>query len=913
MDMKLTLHLLMIILLVMLSCTWAVSGGSPDIGGKDLPSELADNLTRSISDSLHAFGFDDETKECYAWNPGQDIAIRVKDDSSVLFTHVNESFGMTLAGLGRGGTLQLAGDGEVVPSGRKVEIARPGSVEWYINRDEGIEQGMTIATPPEGIGPLRVTFDSSGDLVPVLEGQNLVFSGQEGPVISYGGLKAYDAAGNSLPARMLLSGTRISWDVDDRDAVYPVTIDPIVSQVKILAASDQADGDYFGNSVAVSGDTAVVGAYSAASGGSDRGQAYIFYRDEGGPENWGEVKILTAPVKADNDQFGRSVAIFGDIVVVGAPGADSGVPNCGKAYIFSRDVYGLDYWGLMKILTAADAGESDAFGTSVGISGDTVVIGAPFAAFGEINCGKAYIFSRNWGGTDSWGQEKVLTASDKAYFDYFGCSVAISGDTVLVGAPWADSWFTDCGKAYVFSRDQGGPYNWGEMKILNASDRADNAEFGCSVAISVDTVVIGAFSADSGGTDRGQAYVFSKDQGGVNNWGQVKILTALDQANGDIFGCSVGISGDNVVIGAEGADSGGTDRGQAYIFSKDQGGADNWGQVKILTASDRANSDHFGCLVAITADAAIVGAVYADSGGTNRGQAYVFGPALPDHIAVYNAGNWYIDNSGDGQFNSDLGDQSCTFGSPGWIQVIGDWNGDGCSEIGVYQSGAWILDYDGSGGWSTGDKNYAFGGPGWTPVVGYWRLGKTTKIGIYKDGAWLLDYDGSGAWLSIRDKNYGFGDIGWTPVIGDWNGDVGSEIGIYKDGAWLLDFDGSGGWNSGDGNIGFGDIGWTPVIGDWNGNGRTEIGIYKDGAWLLDYDGSGGWSAGDKNIGFGDVGWTPVVGDWNGDGNIDIGIYQNGAWLLDYDGSGGWSAGDKNYGFGGPGWTPVTGNWVETS
>jgi len=277
-------------------------------------------------------------------------------------------------------------------------------------------------------------------------------------------------------------------------------------------------------------------------------------------------------------------------------------------------------------------------------------------------------------------------------------------------------------------------------------------------------------------------------------------------------------------------------------------------------------------------------------------------------IAVYSLGDWFIDNNGDGQFDPATGDQYCTFGSSGWIQVIGDWNGDGFTEIGVYQDGSWLLDYDGSWGWSAEDKDYLFGASGWIPIIGDWNGDGLTEIGVYQDGSWLLDYDGSGGW-SAGDRNCAFGAPGWTQVIGDWNGDGIAEIGVYQSGAWLLDYDGSGGWSAGDKNIGFGDVGWTPVIGDWNGDGCTKIGVYKDGAWFLDYDGSGGWNGEDKNIGFGDAGWTPVIGDWNGDGYTEIGIYQSGAWLLDYDGSGGWSAGDRNYGFGSAGDIPFVGKW----
>ena len=331
-----------------------------------------------------------------------------------------------------------------------------------------------------------------------------------------------------------------------------------MTEVKILSASDKADGDSFGVSVAVSGDVLVVGAFGADSGGIIRGQAYVFSKDQGGPNNWGQVKILSASDKADYEGFGYSVAVSGDVAVVGAHYADSGGTDRGKVYVFSKDQGGSNNWGQVKILSAPDMADNDYFGYSVAVSGDVLVVGAYNADSGGTNRGQAYMFSKDQGGANNWGLVKILTASDKTDGDLFGRSVAVSGDVVVVGALWADSGGDSRGQAYVFSKDQGGANNWGQVKILSASDKANGDGFGSSVAVSGDVVVVGAFGADSGGTNRGQAYVFSKDQGGANNWGQVKILSASDKANDDFFGSSAAVSGDIVVVGANNADFGGT-------------------------------------------------------------------------------------------------------------------------------------------------------------------------------------------------------------------------------------------------------------------------------------------------------------------------------------------------------------------
>jgi hypothetical protein len=339
-----------------------------------------------------------------------------------------------------------------------------------------------------------------------------------------------------------------------------------------------------------------------------------------------------------NIRLGYPVSVSGDLMVVGAPRENS---ETGAAYVYQRNSLGV--WSLVKKLLASDVG-SGSFGSSVAISGNTVVIGAPNTFHDlplETRSGAAYIFAKDQGGTNNWGQVKKLIASDDADYDNFGNSVSISGNVVVVGAFAEDhdtdgNGIVDCvnsldpdcdvGAAYIFSKDQGGVNNWGQVKKLIASDDARNDNFGNSVSISSNTVVIGAshedHDTDGNGTDDsnpGAAYIFSKDQGGVNNWGQVKKLIASDDARNDNFGNSVSISSNTVVIGAShedhDTDGNGTDDsnpGAAYIFSKDQGGVNNWGQVKKLIASDDAVDDQFGSSVAISGTTVVVGASHED-------------------------------------------------------------------------------------------------------------------------------------------------------------------------------------------------------------------------------------------------------------------------------------------------------------
>nr|AIA13839.1 FG-GAP repeat [uncultured bacterium] len=235
--------------------------------------------------------------------------------------------------------------------------------------------------------------------------------------------------------------------------------------------------------------------------------------------------------------------------------------------MFARNQGGTDNWGEVKKILASDKEERDRFGHSVSINDDTAIVGANSEDAGGDNAGAAYIFERNQGGADNWGEVKKLLASDKEPFDVFGESVSISGDTVIVGALFEDGGASEAGAAYIFARNQGGANNWGEVKKLLASDSEANDEFGWSVAINGDAVIVGAHLEDEGGSEAGAAYIFTRNQGGADNWGEVKKLLASDIEVGDLFGNSVAISGDTVIVGSPFHDESETNAGAAYIFT----------------------------------------------------------------------------------------------------------------------------------------------------------------------------------------------------------------------------------------------------------------------------------------------------------------------------------------------------------
>jgi len=300
-------------------------------------------------------------------------------------------------------------------------------------------------------------------------------------------------------------------------------------QVAILHASDLQTGDRFGVSAGISGDTIVIGAESEDGGSGDptgdSGAGYVFERDQGGTGSWGQVTVLRSSDSQAGDSFGNSVAVDGDTAIVGAPHEDGGsgdpVSASGAAYVFERDQGGAGSWGQAAALRASDAQTNDYFGTSVAISGDVAVVGAEYEDGGSGDptsaSGAAYIFGRDQGGTGSWGEITPLRASDPLTHDHFGCSVAVSGNVIAVGAYQADGGLGDpvngAGAGYAFERNAGGADNWGEVAILAGSDAQTGDEFGYSVALHGVTMVFGARSEDGGpgnpASATGAAYLFA--------------------------------------------------------------------------------------------------------------------------------------------------------------------------------------------------------------------------------------------------------------------------------------------------------------------------------------------------------------------------------------------------------------------
>lgn len=490
----------------------------------------------------------------------------------------NGRWAMALRGYGHGNALKPVG--RVAPEAgfNRVEYRRGALTEWYVNGPLGLEQGFTVKGAPgrDVSGPLTVALALSGDFSATVTSDQKGLSlrdRDQRPVLSYAGLAAYDSSGRELPAWLELRGRELLLRVNDTAATYPVTVDPII-QVAKLTASDGAAGDQMGISVGISGNTVVAGAENATVGSNaGQGAAYIFVKPASGWTDMTETAKLTASDGQAADGFGGSVGITGNTVVIGACPQSGMCNRQGKVYVFLKPKSGWKTTSKFKAeLTASDSSPNDGFSNMMSISGDgkTIAVGAWGATVGgKTSEGAAYIFAKPSSGWKTMHETAKLTEPHGAANDDFG-NVAINGDgsTLFVGAIQLD----------VTNNNGAGP---------------------------------------------GKAYIFERPANGWKTTSQFKAkLTASDGLTGDGFGfCQTGdacISGDGTTVLALAPQfsANSTGDGKAYIYVKPAGGWKTTSHFTAeLTVSDQ-NPD-FGWSGAITDDRAVIGAVVANA-------AYVF-------------------------------------------------------------------------------------------------------------------------------------------------------------------------------------------------------------------------------------------------------------------------------------------------
>jgi catechol 2,3-dioxygenase-like lactoylglutathione lyase family enzyme len=491
-------------------------------------------------------------------------------------------FSLQLARLGRGAAMRDVGHAPPALRGDQVFYARGDGVEeWYATTDAGFEQGFTLARKPDGAGELRLELASEG-ATPTRAGADAhvdLLDARGRTRARYGALHATDADGATIAAHIDLANGRVVLAIDDRGARYPLTIDPLIwgAQQARLADPYGKPGAGFGHAVALRGATLLV----AAPGTNRIGEAHVFVR---GPDGYTKQASLKPPAGFPTDgAFAGSIALDGDTAIVGSwsdaayvfvrtgstwtqqaklvPAAH--VPRDGltealairgdlaavssttanAVYLFARTGTS---WSEIATLHDPDAGPNDHFGASVAIDGGTILVGAEYAPSGA---GAAYVFA---GSGASWSLQGTLLAADGALIDKFGHTVALSGDLAVVGAPNAGGG----GAAYAFTRT--GTTWASQAKLAYPDGTGTNAQFGVTLGLSADTLVVGAPGRAS---DTGIAYAYPRVAGAFG--GPIALLPS-DVGILDEYGTAVALEGATAVIGAPMANV--TD-GVTYVFA----------------------------------------------------------------------------------------------------------------------------------------------------------------------------------------------------------------------------------------------------------------------------------------------------------------------------------------------------------
>jgi len=527
---------------------------------------------------------------------------RVRDDARELSTRLSfanvsiESaagrWSMHLAAFGRASAMTALPGVVPVVDGDRAIYRHPGLTEWYTRAAAGLEQGFDVAERPSGTGPLRLELASEG-LVASLADETITLSDAAGvPVLHYGQLRVVDAKGAPVPAHLELATGRIVLVIDDADARYPLAIDPLVwGQQAKLRPADPTAVDGFGVSAVMGSEFAVIGADGFGPGCTTckQGAVYSFVRTGG---SWAQESKLTAPAPdgAGNDTFGGSLALSGDTLVVGARGVAA---KQGGAYVYLRSG---STWTLQAKLKATDAAAGDGFGTRVAIEGDTAIVGAYSKNTYQ---GAAYVFVRS--GT-TWTQQAKLTASDGASNDYFGGSVALNGDTAIVGA--VSKGYK--GQAYAFVRSG---TTWSEQAIIAPGDVVMYDGFSTAVALVGDTALI---SAPGRSASQGTVYTFTRSG---TTWTEGTKITPDDGAASDFFGVSILLTPTAALIGSQNKQVGTASyAGAGYLFARS--GATFTQQAK-LVAADAAPTDYLSKGAAMYGDSILLGAM-------GKNAAYVF-------------------------------------------------------------------------------------------------------------------------------------------------------------------------------------------------------------------------------------------------------------------------------------------------
>ena len=398
---------------------------------------------------------------------------------------------------------------------------------------------------------------------------------------------------------------------------------------------------YFGASASLYNNWLAIGCMQCDEFGANTGAVYLYEKDQGGANNWGLVKKFAAPTSTSGDQIGSVLELYNDKLVALAYGEDDLGANSGAGYVFYKDQGGVNNWGYVQTIYPSAGWQSGYFGghtftSSLDLDDNYIVVGQPNVPLGGVlNAGRVEIYAKDQGGVDNWGLIKTINAPNLPTGDnniQFGVSVSLNNNMLAVGARLEEDVYNDDGVAYIFYKDQGGVDNWGQVKRITCPIGSSGFYFGEGIDIKNNTLVITARRTNQTGfVQSGSGFVFKKDEGGADNWGYVKRILPYEPKRYGSLGMITSMNNDasRIMIGSRIAtSSNGYAGGAAEIFYKDQGGTDNWGGVKDITPyGDLKGTNSFaieGAGVDFAGDIIAVGAVTDGEGAASAGAVYIF-------------------------------------------------------------------------------------------------------------------------------------------------------------------------------------------------------------------------------------------------------------------------------------------------
>jgi len=576
------------------------------------------------------------------------------------------------------------------------------------------------------------------------------------------------------------------------------------TQQAVLLANDGAIADKFGQSVAISENTIVVGAYNDDSPLSNAGSAYVFVRSG---TTWSFQQKLTANDAAADDQFGIAVAVGGPTIFVGANFSDQpSNSDAGAVYRYTQS--GTVWTQVQKMIPVGGVILGDHFGESLAVSGSKLIIGSPGADVPATAAGSVYSYVES-GGT--WVQQDKISIPGGGNGDSFGNSVAIEGNTMVGGALQYSPIVGQpaFGAAYVYEFNGSA---WVSQGRLTASDGATTDRFGYSVAVSNNVVAVGTREDDTtaGGPDAGSAYIFTRTG---STWTQQQKLEAGDPANGDRLGTGIALAFGNLVVGAaEKALTSPNGQGAVYYYVQ-QGNKtafDYDGDAKADLSIFRPSNGQWwyqksldNSVAALTFGTSTDKPVPADYDGDGKTDVAIFRPST---------GEWFVLRSSNSSF------YSVPFGISTDKPAPGDFDGDGFADVAVFRpsAGTWYISKS-----SGGIQITQWGGAGDVPVNADYDGDGRSDIAIFRpaDGSWWLNRSTAGA------TALSFGTSTDRAVPADYTGDGKADVAIWRpsNGNWYI-------LRSEDLSfyaVPFGASGDVPAPGDFDGDGKSDISVFR--------------------------------------------------------------------------------------